>query len=84
MAQFGSACDDVGVFGESPDEEDESDSDLKTRLEVMSVWSDERRVEEEATPRRTGQYMMQRPHSYIDQALLRSMIIQMTTYSSTP
>ena len=50
MVQFGSACDDVRVFGESPDEEDddESNSDLNTRLEMVFVLRDERQVEEEA------------------------------------
>jgi hypothetical protein len=50
MVQFGSACDDVRVFGESPDDEDdvESNSDLNTRLEMVFVLRDERQVEEEA------------------------------------
>jgi hypothetical protein len=49
MVQFGSACDNVDVFGEPSDEEDdESDSDLNTRFEMVFVLRDERQVEEEA------------------------------------
>lgn len=48
MAQLGSACDDVGVVGEYPEDDELSESDLDNRLEGISVESGERQGEDEA------------------------------------
>lgn len=47
MAQLGSACDDVGVVGEYPEDDEHSESDLERRLVGISVERGERQGEEE-------------------------------------
>jgi len=83
IAQLGSACDDVGVLGESPDDDKESELDLNIQLEVVSVLRDDGRVDEEAVPSRAGEHMIQKAVQ-VDRVGNTSDVVRMETYSWSP